>query len=88
MNFKICIDLYGHISGKTASESTSLDITWNRLPSVSSILLVPKDSEEEDDGDEEGKGDEHLQCLRFPRESCFLGEGEDFSVDKDKEVLL
>ena len=63
--------------------------TWNRLPNDSSLLLVCKDSKEEDGNDEQDEEDERLRCLRFfLRDLCLLGEGEHFSVEEDEEVLL
>ena len=67
---------------------SSSDITWNWLPIIPSILLVSDDSEEGDGDDEEDKEDEHLRCLHFfLQDLCLLGEGEDFYVDEDEEVL-
>ena len=61
----MCIGTFGHVSGETVSELTSLDITWRWLPSVSSILIVSEDSEEEDSDNEEDEEDEHLRYLHF-----------------------
>ena len=68
---------------------SSVDITWNRLPNDPSLLLVSEDSEEEDGDDEQDEEGERLRCLRFfLRGLCLLGEGEDFSIDVDEEVIL
>ena len=68
---------------------SSSDINWNWVPNDPSLLFVYEDSEEEDGDDEQDEEDERLQCLRFFRRDLYIsGEGEDFSVDEDEEVLL
>ena len=68
---------------------SSSDVTWNRPPNDPSPLLVSEDSEEEDGHDKQDEEDERLQCLRFFLRALYLlGEGEDFSVNEDEEVLL
>ena len=75
--------------GRLDLNLSSLDTTWNRLPNDPSVLLVSEDSEEEDGYDEQDEEGERLRCVRFfLRDLCLLGEGEDFSVDEDEEVLL
>ena len=65
------------------------DVTWNRLPNDPSLLLVSEDSEEEDGNDEQDEEDERLRCLCFFLQDLrLLGEGEDFCVDEDEEILL
>ena len=72
--------------GRLYRNLSSSDLPWNWLLSLLSIFLVSEDSEEKD-GDEEE--DESLRCLGFFLwDSCLFGEGEDFSIDEDKEVLL
>ena len=67
---------------------SSSDITWNRLPSDPSLLLVSGDSEQEDDDNKEDKENERLRCLHcFLQDLCLLGEGEDVSVDEDEEYF-
>ena len=93
-----CLRLSSRYNGQTRPISSvgrlylnlpSSDITWNQLPRIFPIFLVSEDSKEEDDKDEEDEEDERLQCLRFFLQNlCLLGEGEDFSVDEDEEVLL
>ena len=75
--------------GRLHLNLSSSDITWNQLPNNPSLLFVSEDSEEEDGDDEQDEEDERLRCLRFfLRDLHISGEGEDFSVDEDEEVLL
>ena len=58
--------------GRLYLNLSSADITWKRLPSVPSVLLVSEDFKEEDGDDEQ---DESLRCLRFfLQDLCLLGE--------------
>ena len=70
--------------GRLYRNLSSSDITWNRLHSALSMLPISEVSEEENVDDEEDEEDKRffLRCL------CFLGEGEDFSVEGDEVVLL
>ena len=66
--------------GRLYLNLSSADITWKRLPSVPSVLLVSEDFKEEDGDDEQDEEDESLRCLRFfLQDLCLLGE-EGFSV--------
>ena len=51
--------------GRLCLNLFSSDITWNWLPSDSSLILVSEDSEEEESDDEKNQEDERLRCLRF-----------------------
>ena len=75
--------------GRLDLDLSSSDVTWNRPPNDPSLFHVSEDSKEEDGDDEQDEEDERLQYLCFFLRALYLlGEGEDFSVNEDEEVLL
>ena len=83
------IGIFGHVSGDIVSELIFLRYKLELGTQRPVSTFVSEDSEEEDGDDEQDEEDERLRCLRFfLRDLHISGEGEDFSVDEDEEVLL
>lgn len=62
----MCIDILTHVCEGTVSEFIFLRYTCNQLPSVSSMLLVSEDSEQEDSDHEDNGEDKRLHvCASF-----------------------